>query len=58
MKQNIRIIRANVSLRLASLGVDEVLERLLVAVADGDVHVSKDDAVSLYLTDFALLNDK
>ena len=39
-------------------GVDEVKERLLVTVADGNIHVAKDDAVALNLADFALLHDK
>ena len=40
------------------LGVDEVLEGLLVAVTDGDIHVTKDDAIALNLPDFALLHDE
>ena len=40
------------------LGVDEILERLFVAVADGDVHVAKDDAVALNLAYFAFLHNE
>ena len=39
-------------------GVDEVLERLLVAVTDGNIDVAKDDAVALNLADFALLHNE
>ena len=40
------------------LVVDEVLEGLFVAVADGDIDVAEDDAVALDLADFALLHDE
>ena len=51
-------LRALKPLKPALAGVDEVLERLLVTVADGDIHVAKDDTVALNLADFALLHDK
>ena len=41
-----------------SLGVDEVLKSLLVTVADGDIDVTKDDAVALDLSDLALLDNE
>ena len=40
------------------LVVDEILEGLLVAVADGDIDVAKDDAVALNLADFAFLDNE
>lgn len=43
---------------LVTLFVDEVLEGLLVAVADGDVDVAEDDAVAVDFLDFVFLDDE
>lgn len=38
--------------------MNEILERLPITVANGDIHIAEDDAVALNFSDFALLHDK